>query len=451
VLKGRAHGGNEQLDTGFAAFTYNSSAPSNLIDEAQTRPLGRVPLGGAVAELTTGPTWHTVYYWLARDGDGFLPGTDDDLFFAVMLYLSADNVYANAGSYEISVTEEGHCHAADPDATELWRFACSTIDLPQNCTGRCTYSVAQSVELAISGFNHFQLLANIGDVPSRRTHLAVIPSIVHVATWGSVFYTFVDCTGEAGGSAVIDVCGVCNGNNWPPTPALCDLTVGVDGQCVSGYAWNDDHTACLAYCPGAGFEMTESFEDGTFNYVCHCETGSYWDPLAVLITGSCCVSYCPTHHHRFEEVATYEDGTFTFFCDCAMGYGIDPDSLQASISWDERECVMCAQHQEVVHIAIEGSDGFTFQMCECINGYYWAANHTECVEYCPAEHQRFESMGDHYICDCAAGYGIQPDWLESDIRWADAACIQCVPPLQEVRPALLQHTHTAYFPLGSNQ
>ena len=71
-----------QEDTALQGFVFDSSKPINLIDDAMTRQLtGEVQAGG-MAELTTGPTWHMVYYWLQRDEAPFVAGTEDDIFYA---------------------------------------------------------------------------------------------------------------------------------------------------------------------------------------------------------------------------------------------------------------------------------------------------------------------------------------------------------------------------------
>eukprot|EP01047_Picozoa_sp_COSAG01_P083640 COSAG01_NODE_17587_length_1139_cov_1.018269_1_plen_270_part_00 len=96
---------------------------------------------------------------------------------------------------------------------------------------------------------------------------------------------------------------------------------------------------------------------------------------------------------------------------------------------------MCGESQEVVESesGILG-DEYSYQMCDCIPGFYWGDNHTVCLAYCPGDHQRYEQLdGDAFICNCDPGYGIDPGSSGADVLTdgADVACVPCGP-FQEV-------------------
>eukprot|EP01043_Picozoa_sp_COSAG02_P078817 COSAG02_NODE_17934_length_970_cov_1.280138_1_plen_237_part_01 len=125
-------------------------------------------------------------------------------------------------------------------ATEQQKFECGKLS-GADCTGACALATASKVVLTLGqAGSAFQLFANVGDVPSRRTHIAAIPSMAKVVTSGALEHSYVDCRGEplcvpgeAGCvNSILDNCGACGGLNLldPPegvdanVPLLCDLT-----------------------------------------------------------------------------------------------------------------------------------------------------------------------------------------------------------------------------------
>ena len=98
-------------------------------------------------ELTLGPTWHMAYYHLPREGsDGFEPGVEDDLFYAVFLYYPAEDP-SDAPDYSIGVVEEGRCRAMAASASEQTKVSCSRRT-QATCAGggnSCVYTTAKSV------------------------------------------------------------------------------------------------------------------------------------------------------------------------------------------------------------------------------------------------------------------------------------------------------------------
>jgi hypothetical protein len=192
-----------QVDTGFSAFIVDSGAPISLVDDAKTRKLSSTALSGSSNELTNGPTHHMAYYWLPRDAAPFKPGTDDDLFYAVHLYYPADNRIEESATYSIRTVSSQTCRTIAADAAEKVKYDCSQTPLA-TCGGSCVVATLESVELTVDSSKHppnaprssFQLLVNGGDVPSRRRHLQIIPSVAQVVQAGSLTHPYVDCRGQ---------------------------------------------------------------------------------------------------------------------------------------------------------------------------------------------------------------------------------------------------------------
>ena len=143
-------------------------------------------------------------------------------------------------------------------------------------------------------------------------------------------------------------------------------------QCTGGYHLDADDssgTVCIAYClDGATFEL--SSDPGT-HHTCRCETGYYYD-----YADDTCVALCAGDHVTAEITETHADGTFLYNCICETGY--------------------------------HHADGGT----------------SPCVQTCPGAHQRFEAVGDYYLCDCDAGYGIDPNTV-ANREPADRVCVKC--------------------------
>jgi hypothetical protein len=269
---------NAQVDVGFSALLIDSTGPTNFIDDAKTRKLGATALSGSSNELTKGPTHHMAYYWLPRDTAPFKAGTDDDLFYAVYLYYPADDKVEESATYSIKTVSTQTCRAVASDATEKAKSDCSLKPLSA-CTGNCVVATVESVDLTVDSSKHpagsvwssFQLLVNEGDVPSRRKHLDIIPSISQVVQSGSLTHQYVDCRGQVVGIQAIgkvvtklDDCGVCGGKNWasPPfgvtanRPLLCDIT---KAGCICERSW----TITRSGCTGKTFSGCSNFNMAT--------------------------------------------------------------------------------------------------------------------------------------------------------------------------------------------
>ncbi len=192
-------------------------------------------------------------------------------------------------------------------------------------------------------------------------------------------------------------------SSYPNSEAVLNAQTNTyDCNCVTGYVWNDNRTACELPVPDCKSSLPNTvavWNTAMNQYVCDCMPGYFWNSTKTECNAKPdCASYYPNTE------AAWDEQTKEYGCKCIAGYIWNADRTNCilikpdcSQNYPNSEAVLNQQTQQYE--------------CNCKEGYVWNSGRTgcelqmpDCNAFYPNTVALWNALSNEYYCSCQEGY-----------------------------------------------